>query len=69
MINNQKFNTEEECINDYLTGIIKRPDEQLRTYYTMHNGKKLFCIRIEGTKFMDTFKTYKVNSKGQFLKW
>jgi hypothetical protein len=68
MLNQIKFNSEQECIDNYLTEYIKQPHEELETYYTMRNGKKLFCIRIEGTKGMDTFKTYEVSRKWQMVK-
>jgi hypothetical protein len=60
-----RFHSEQECIDNYLTEYIKQSQEELETYYTMYNGKKLFCIRIEGTKGMNTFKTYEVSKKWQ----
>jgi hypothetical protein len=62
----ESFNTEEEVINDYLSNYVGVKAEELETYYNSNNGKEKFCIRIKGTKMLESFKTYTVTKSGKF---
>lgn len=60
------FNNESEVVEDYLKEYDKVKKEEIETSYHNHDKKKIFCVRIKGTKGMDSFKTYTVTRAGKY---
>lgn len=68
-INNQvKFNSEAECIKDYLKDLTVN-ESQLETWYNNYKGKRHFCIRIAGTKFSDSLQLYTMTKTNKYIKY